>query len=131
MFLPAPALAPGASVGAPAPAPASAQAVATSVFNFTAPPTPIVPGAPWVAGPLYPYISDLHMVSDPALADNGTLWYVVVRGTAVGVIQDHAQALLAVTGISNNQMKGYKTLAQALFTFNHALDLSLVQVRPF
>jgi viroplasmin and RNaseH domain-containing protein len=63
--------------------------------------------------------------------DNGELWYAVLKGKSVGLTQNNAVALHAVVGVSNNQMKSFKSLKKALFAFNHALDIGLIEIRPF
>ncbi|KAJ7041283.1 hypothetical protein C8F04DRAFT_1253346 [Mycena alexandri] len=86
--------------------------------------------APFAAGVLFDIVPHLHL-HDFTARDNGQPWYAVVRGKKVGITQDHDLAASAVLGVSNNGWKSHKTLAGALANFNHALDLGLVQVRPF
>ncbi|KAJ7711503.1 hypothetical protein B0H16DRAFT_1745116 [Mycena metata] len=86
--------------------------------------------APFAAGVLFDVVPHLHL-HDLTARDNGQPWYAVIRGKKVGITQDHDLAASAVLGVSNNGWKGHKTLAAALANFNHALDLELVEVRPF
>ncbi|KAJ7020551.1 hypothetical protein C8F04DRAFT_1274945 [Mycena alexandri] len=86
--------------------------------------------APWTAGILYGVVPDLHL-HDFTVQDDGRPWYSIVRGRSVGITQDHSLASRAVLGVSNNGWRSHKTLAGALNEFNHALDLNLVEVRPF
>ncbi|KAJ7165386.1 hypothetical protein C8R46DRAFT_1220516 [Mycena filopes] len=140
--------APGAA-DTPAPAPAAAPAPATPAAAapppFTVTPAGLPPSfaaatagtigtagtvAPFAAGILYDAVPGFHL-HDFGILDNGRPWYTVIRGKKVGITQDHNLAAGAVLGVSNNGWRGHKTLPAALFEFNHALDLGLVEVRPF
>ncbi|KAJ7430148.1 hypothetical protein B0H11DRAFT_2247750 [Mycena galericulata] len=111
---------------APAPVPASpAPPVLTSAPPTPAPTVPVNALTTWTAGYLYNQVPTAHLAS---VFDNGEGWYAVIKGRTVGITQDHPLALNAVVGVSNNAMKSYKTLSAALFKFNHALDIGLVEV---
>ncbi|KAJ6459357.1 hypothetical protein C8R47DRAFT_1226632 [Mycena vitilis] len=129
-------VAPPASDPAP-PASSQAEAPATAP-GAPGPPSPPPPPAvapplerigPFYAGVLYKTVPAYH-ITDIGIHDNGEGWYGVFKGKLVGITQDHAEALQAVVGVSNNGWKGFKTLAAALFAFNHALDLDIIEVRP-
>ncbi|KAJ7601477.1 hypothetical protein DFH06DRAFT_1154038 [Mycena polygramma] len=111
---------PVATPGAPGPPPPPPPA----------PTTANLPVGPFYAGVLYPYVPTSHL-TDIGVRDNGDPWYAVLKGSSVGLTQNNAAALQAVVGVSRNAMKAYKSLAMALFSFNHALDLDLIEIRPF
>ncbi|KAJ7471336.1 hypothetical protein B0H11DRAFT_1913956 [Mycena galericulata] len=113
------------TVAPPASAPVSATpAPATSAAPSITEPTDL-PATIWTAGTLYNEVPTAHLAK---VRDNGEGWYAVIRGRAVGVTQDNALALSAVLGVSNNSMKSHKTLSAALFYFDHALDIGLVEI---
>ncbi|KAJ7439804.1 hypothetical protein B0H11DRAFT_1934169 [Mycena galericulata] len=113
------------TVAAPAPVPVPATpAPATSADPSTPEPTSL-PATTWMAGELYNEVPTGHLTS---VRDNGNGWYVVIRGRAIGVTQDNALALSAVLGVSNNAMRSHKTLSAAIFSFDHALDIGLVEI---
>ncbi|KAJ7479911.1 hypothetical protein FB451DRAFT_1395474 [Mycena latifolia] len=117
--LPAPATLPAAALQAPAP-------------MLPAPPAPSVvlqSTGPWVAGTLYSVVPPQDLVTIPGHDDE--LWYTILRGKYIGVVQDHTLALDAMVGISNNAMKSYKTQALAVAAFNAGLGGGLAQIHPY
>ncbi|KAJ7717165.1 hypothetical protein DFH07DRAFT_973678 [Mycena maculata] len=98
---------------------------------------PVNPNAPadtpatgmWFSSTVYRVVPTAHLT--PLPYDNGELWYGILVGKFVGVTQNQGLALGAVAGISRNSMKSYKSQTQALDVFNHALDLGIVEIRPF
>ncbi|KAJ7631458.1 hypothetical protein DFH06DRAFT_1337865 [Mycena polygramma] len=94
-----------------------------------APPTTPQSSGPWIAGLVYTVVPPQPL--GPAPHDDGELWYGIQKGKFVGVTQDHSLALTAVTSISNNQMKLYKSQLLALEAFNAGLDAGRVEVRPY
>ncbi|KAJ7442578.1 hypothetical protein B0H11DRAFT_2251482 [Mycena galericulata] len=95
----------------------------------TAAPILAEPG-PWVVGVLYSEVPSTPLPAD-SVVDNGQGWYGVIKGRKVGITQNHALALEAVVGVSNNAMRSYKTLDAAVTTFNHALVIGLVELRNY
>ncbi|KAJ7673340.1 hypothetical protein DFH06DRAFT_1124060 [Mycena polygramma] len=130
---------PGAGAAAPATPPADLPAsapVAAPAPGAPGPPPPsantappLIPNGPFYAGVLYDVVPTSH-VTDIGVPDDGEDWYVVLKGKSVGVTQDHPGAMHAVVGVSHNSMKSYKPLSTAIFTFNHALDIGIVEIRP-
>ncbi|KAJ7178675.1 hypothetical protein C8R43DRAFT_1118045 [Mycena crocata] len=116
---------PAVTQSSPAPIPVAAAPAPTPTASAPAPADASNPR--WVAGTLYNEVPLEHIAS--VVADNGDGWYGVIIGRSVGLTQSNAAAGKAVVGITSNSMKSHKTLAGALFTFNHALDLGLVEVR--
>jgi hypothetical protein len=94
-------------------------------------PLPAVPQStgPWEAGVIYSVVPP-HALAAIA-EDNEELWYGILKGKFVGVMQNHPLALTAVVGVSNNSMRRYKTQALALDAFNVALAAGLVEIRPY
>ncbi|KAJ7154383.1 hypothetical protein C8R43DRAFT_950023 [Mycena crocata] len=119
--VPASTTAPVSSSTLPASAPAPAPAAAPAPTN--------IPVGEWTAGVLYGEVPRTHLATN--VPDNGEGWYGVIKGRTVGITQSQAEALQAVVGVSNNAMKSHKTLAGALFHFNHALDIGLVERRSY
>ncbi|KAJ7887142.1 hypothetical protein B0H13DRAFT_2342506 [Mycena leptocephala] len=116
-----------------APAPVAAAPAGPPPPPLPAPvpaPTTVIPNTPWVAGTLYTSVPTSHLY-EFGVYDNGESWYAVLKGKTVGITQNHVLALQSVVGVSQNVLKRYKTCAAALFAFNHALDIGLVEVRPF
>ncbi|KAJ7144887.1 hypothetical protein C8R43DRAFT_953680 [Mycena crocata] len=86
---------------------------------------------PWVANVIYSVVppSPLAAVDeDPASEE---MWYGILKGRVVGVILSHTLAQDAVTGVSHNSMRGYKTQALALKAFNDALRAGHVEIRLY
>ncbi|KAJ7176157.1 hypothetical protein C8R43DRAFT_1118684 [Mycena crocata] len=59
--------------------------------------------------------------------DDG-LWYCITKGRYVGITPSNPLALHAVTGVTGNAMKSYKTQAQALLAFNNFQRYGMVTV---
>jgi hypothetical protein len=119
---------------APAPAPAPTMTAPTAATVGAAPIAAAAPPAPpaidTITVDLYSTVPTENLDVSTA-TDTGELWYAVLKGKRVGVTNNHALALSAVVGVSNNSMKSHKGLATAVFYFNHALALGLVEIRPF
>ncbi|KAJ7704634.1 hypothetical protein B0H14DRAFT_2647593 [Mycena olivaceomarginata] len=121
-----------------APVPANAAPASTAGPTATAPPapaplSPLVPRAtgPWEAGFVFSIVPPQALTAIPVADGNEEVWYGIVRGKYVGVTQSQALALNAVLGVSNNSMRGYKTLSLALGAFNDALAVGFVDVRTY
>ncbi|KAJ7511754.1 hypothetical protein B0H11DRAFT_2214628 [Mycena galericulata] len=122
--------------------PAHSTSTAPPVYSAAPPVTPaaLPPGptaapilaepGPWVVGVLYSEVPSTPLPAD-GVVDNGQGWYGVIKGRKVGITQNHALALEAVVGVSNNAMRSYKTLDAAVTTFNHALVIGLVELRNY
>ncbi|KAJ7431201.1 hypothetical protein B0H11DRAFT_2262224 [Mycena galericulata] len=102
-----------APVPAPAPAPALPPFVRTT--------------GPWIAGQLYgiPPLAPLT-----AVPDNGEKWFAITRGRYVGLTNNSAISLNAVTGVSGALSGRRTTQAEALAHFNSALQTGAVAVIP-
>ncbi|KAJ7684870.1 hypothetical protein DFH06DRAFT_1118539 [Mycena polygramma] len=111
--VPAPAVAPAP---APVPAPAPATALATAVLRSS---------APWRAGFLYSVVPYAPL---EAVVDNGDKWFAITRGTYVGLTQNSAISLNAVTGVSTGLSEKFTTQAMALAHFNAALASGAIAI---
>ncbi|KAJ7512306.1 hypothetical protein B0H11DRAFT_1898797 [Mycena galericulata] len=80
---------------------------------------------PWVAGKLYGVIPLAPLQPIP---DNGGRWYAITRGTYVGLTNNSAVSLNAVTGVPTAITKKYTTQAAALNHFNAALAVHAVAI---
>jgi hypothetical protein len=84
-------------------------------------------GAPWVAGLLYGVIPGASLTSIP---DNGGKWFAITRGKYIGLTQNSAISLNAVTGISTGLSEKFGSQADALNHFNgahHTGSLAVIQ----
>ncbi|KAJ7660349.1 hypothetical protein DFH06DRAFT_1326479 [Mycena polygramma] len=109
-----------ASVAAPAvatsPPPAPATAPAMAVLRSS---------APWRAGFLYSVVPYAPL---EAVVDNGDKWFAITRGTYVGLTQNSAISLNAVTGVSTGLSEKFTTQAMALAHFNAALASGAIAI---
>ncbi|KAJ6489314.1 hypothetical protein C8R47DRAFT_1215661 [Mycena vitilis] len=94
---------------APAPAASTAPAQANGFVRLT---------GPWIAGRVYSVIPTANLAS---VADNGGKWFSITRGKYIGLTQNSAVALTAVTGISTGLMQKFSNQTDALNNFNSAL----------
>ncbi|KAJ7030560.1 hypothetical protein C8F04DRAFT_1263681 [Mycena alexandri] len=116
----APALMPG---GANAPAPAAPTAPAPPLGSAVA--SLIRSTGPWAAGYLYGVVPLGPLSSVP---DNGGKWFAITRGTYVGLTQNSAISLSAVTGVSTALTGKFSNQTDALNHFNGALASHSVAV---
>ncbi|KAJ7679523.1 hypothetical protein DFH06DRAFT_1316422 [Mycena polygramma] len=106
-----------------APAPAAAAPVTapapTSTFIRTT--------GPWKAGFLYSVIPTAPLTGVP---DNGGKWHAITRGKYIGLTQNAAVSLNAVTGISTGLSQKLGNQVDALNHFNAALATDSLAVQP-
>ncbi|KAJ7029958.1 hypothetical protein C8F04DRAFT_1264307 [Mycena alexandri] len=96
---------------APAPAPAPSTFIRTT--------------GPWAAGLLYSVIPPVPLVAVP---DNGGKWHAITRGKYIGLTQNSAVSLNAVTGASTGLSQKFTNQADALDYFNNALGTNALAV---
>ncbi|KAJ7830694.1 hypothetical protein B0H13DRAFT_264896 [Mycena leptocephala] len=113
---------------APAPAPVVAPAPTPALAPVVAPTSAFRTHGPWVASVLYQVIPGGPLV--PIAEENETSgdWCCIHKGLYVGVTLSHALATNAVIGVSSSGMKGYKTQAAALATFNKLLGYHMIRI---
>ncbi|KAJ7038824.1 hypothetical protein C8F04DRAFT_1255746 [Mycena alexandri] len=109
--------------GANAPAPAAPAAPAPPLGSAAA--SLIRSTGPWAAGYLYGVVPPGPLSSVP---DNGGKWFAITRGTYVGLTQNSAISLSAVTGVSTALTGKFSNQTDALNHFNGALASHSVAV---
>jgi hypothetical protein len=72
---------------------------------------------PWTAGLLYGVIPNGPLTAVP---DNGGKWFAITRGKYIGLTQNSAISLNAVTGISTGLSEKFSNQSDALNHFNGA-----------
>ncbi|KAJ7601973.1 hypothetical protein DFH06DRAFT_1343555 [Mycena polygramma] len=107
------------------PLPTSAQAAAPPPFVPVPTNTFIRSTGPWNAGVLYSVIPAAPLSAVP---DNGGKWHAITRGKYIGLTQNSAVSLNAVTGISTGLSQKFSNQADALNSFNAALATSALAV---
>ncbi|KAJ7688916.1 hypothetical protein B0H16DRAFT_1752991 [Mycena metata] len=80
---------------------------------------------PWIAGLLYSVIPSASLQAVPG---NGSKWHAITRGKYVGLTQDLAISLSAVTGVSTGLREKFNTQVEALDHFNSVLNLNAVAI---
>ncbi|KAJ7839308.1 hypothetical protein B0H13DRAFT_1911328 [Mycena leptocephala] len=95
---------------------AAVQAAASAPTNAPAQQF-IRTGAPWTAGLLYSVIPAAPLNAVP---DNGGKWFAITRGKYIGLTQNSAISLNAVTGVSTGLSEKFGSQADALSHFNGA-----------
>ncbi|KAJ7119374.1 hypothetical protein C8R46DRAFT_1238643 [Mycena filopes] len=102
--------------------PAAPQATAPIQAQVPAPPTPngsfIRTAGPWIAGFLFGVIPPVPLAS---VSDNGGKWHAITRSKYIGLTQNSAISINAVTGVSTGLSEKFSTQADALDHFNGAL----------
>ncbi|KAJ7707993.1 hypothetical protein B0H16DRAFT_1481454 [Mycena metata] len=86
-------------------------------------PTPVLPSfvrttAPWAAGILFGVVPPVPLAAVP---DNGGKWFAITRGQYIGLTQNGAISLNAVTGVSTGLSEKFNNQVDALAHFNGAL----------
>ncbi|KAJ7123801.1 hypothetical protein C8R43DRAFT_1135852 [Mycena crocata] len=104
-------------------------AVAATTVNLPQAPVGLQNHGPWLAGGLYTVVPSGPLLPATTPGDDG-VWYCITRGHFVGITPNNALALNAVTGVTANAMKSYKTQALALAAFNGLQSYGMVSVAP-
>ncbi|KAJ7142162.1 hypothetical protein C8R46DRAFT_1233197 [Mycena filopes] len=120
-----------AAIKASAAPPAAAPPAAAPALQ--APPAPpaatsqgfIHTAGPWTAGLLYGVVPPSPLTAVP---DNGGKWFAITRGKYIGLTQNSAISLNAVTGISTGLSEKFATQTDALAHFNDALHTHALAV---
>ncbi|KAJ7613328.1 hypothetical protein DFH06DRAFT_1146984 [Mycena polygramma] len=108
------------------PLPSSAQAAPAPPPFVPAPTNMFIRSmGPWTAGLLYSVIPAAPLTTVP---DNGGKWHAITRSKYIGLTQNSAVSLNAITGISTGLSQKFSNQADALNYFNAALATSALAV---
>jgi hypothetical protein len=80
---------------------------------------------PWIAGHLYNVVPLAPLTAIP---DHGEKWFAITRGKYVGLTNNSAISLNAVTGVASGLSDRCTTQGEALQHFNDALGANAVAI---